>query len=115
MLEPVLPTAFLPAGLKVAEQDKDFWQRSTHQTVYVIETCVCSCFDTSYCMTIYILCSDCIGMVFAPHIVYALNYFSLFVFPVTFDAQMGQRENIDPLSVNRSFNLSRFDWFLSKR
>lgn len=42
----------------------------------------------SYCITIYILCSDCIGMVFGPHIVYALDLF--FSFPVIFDAQMGQ-------------------------
>lgn len=80
MPKPVLLTAFLPAGMKAAKQDKDFWQRSTHQTMSVIETCACSGFDISYCITIYILCSDCIGIVLAPHPVYALNSFWVFVF-----------------------------------
>lgn len=40
MPKPVLLTASVPAGLRAAKQDKDFWQRSTHQTMSVIETCV---------------------------------------------------------------------------
>lgn len=61
-------------------------------------------------MAIYILCSDCIGTVLAPHIVYALNspvFFCFFL--VKFDAQTQRRENTDPLLVNKSFNLSGFD------
>lgn len=109
MLKPVLLTVFVPAGLKAAKQDKDFWQRSTHQTIPVIDICTCSGFDMSYCITIYIPCRDCIGIVLAPRIVYALNSP-----PVQFDPQMWQWENIDPLTANQSFNLSCFDRFWSK-
>lgn len=60
-------------------------------------------------MTIYILCSDCIGIVLASPIVYALN--SFFFSPNSMP-KCGSEENIDPLTVNQSFNLSCFDHFL---
>lgn len=63
-------------------------------------------------MTIYILCSDCTGIVLASHIVYALN--SLFFFFLNQNLLLicGSEENIDPLTMNPSFNLSCFDRFL---